>query len=594
MVSKNSNPIASEISNNEKNSLSEKIPLSEYPRPQMKRDSYYCLNGKWSLVFVSDAEKRGEQFNALALKEYVINVPYSPESAYSGVGRTLQAHETMCYKRHVEFPGPVDFERERLLLHFGAVDYRALVRINDKIVCEHIGGYLPFSIDLAEQGIFSKDFELSVLVQDPGDTKEISRGKQSSTPGGIWYPKTSGIWQTVWMEKVPKTYIKDFEITPNLQGFWIEVHTNDNSSCLAELSIPSCGIFTTFETGSKNKIDILNPHLWTPEDPFLYDFTLTVKNDKVKSYVGLRTFGVEKDEKGNSVLKLNDKPYFHHGLLDQGYYKDGYYTPKSDDDFVNDILLAKKLGFNTLRKHIKIEPLRWYYHCDRLGTLVWQDMVSGGGKYKIGTITLPLIFGSHIKDDKYEKFARLDAQQRKVWEQETYDTVKHLYNVTSIAMWVPFNEGWGQFDSKRIVGEIEKIDTTRTIDHASGWQDQGIGDFKSLHVYFRPYKFHKDRLGRCVILSEFGGYGYDTNTTAKKSFIYKKLKSKEELTQAIVKLYEKQIIPAKQKGLAATIYTQLSDVEQETNGLISYDRKEVKVLPNLILKMSQALLNEPF
>ncbi len=589
--------MAREISNEEN------IPLSEYPRPQMKRESYYCLNGKWSLVFVSDSQN---------LKEYVINVPYSPESVYSGVERTLQAHETMCYKRHVEFPEPVDFEKERLVLHFGAVDYRAIVRINSKIVCDHVGGYLPFSIDLSEKGIFSKDFELSVLVQDPGDSKEISRGKQSSTPGGIWYPKTSGIWQTVWIEKVPKTYIKDFEITPDLQGFFIEVHTNDNSCCFVELSIPSCALSFTFETGTKQRIDIPNPHLWSPEDPFLYDFTLSIKGvkerefenscktavlkdnvyDKVESYVGLRTFEVGEDDKGNKVLKLNGKPYFHHGLLDQGYYKGGYYTPKSDNDFINDILLAKKLGFNTLRKHIKIEPLRWYYHCDRLGILVWQDMVSGGGKYKIGTITLPLFFGSHIKDNEYEKFARSDIEQREIWEKEAYDTVKHLYNVTSIAMWVPFNEAWGQFDSKRIVSEIEKLDSTRTVDHASGWQDQKIGDFKSLHVYFRPYKFHKDRLGRCVILSEFGGYGYDTNTTAKKSFIYKRLKSKEELTCAIVKLYEKQIMIAKQKGLAGAIYTQLSDVEQETNGLITYDRKEVKVVPNIIFEMSKKLLEE--
>ena len=567
------------------------VPLSDYPRPQLKRNSYFCLNGKWALKFISDGKEA---------KEYSITVPYSPESTLSGVGRTLQAHETMCYSRHIEFPEEVDFSKEKLILHFGAVDYRTLIRINGKQVMEHIGGYLPFEIDLSSVGVFSSSFDLDVFVQDPGDTKEISRGKQSSEPGGIWYPKTSGIWQTVWMEKVPKTYIRSIQLKPTLKGFSIEVFSNTGKQIPVELSFCDITGSFNFKTNELFTIEIPNAHLWTPEDPFLYNFKLTLNsndaeyskdNDVVYSYVGLRTFGVGKDKKGNNVLYLNGEPYFYHGLLDQGYYKDSYYTPKSDEDFINDIVFAKSLGFNTLRKHIKIEPLRWYYHCDRLGVLVWQDMVSGGGKYKFGTITLPLVFGSHLKDNQYEKFARTNAKEREVWEKEAYDTVLHLFNVVSIAMWVPFNEGWGQFDSKRIAENIEKIDSSRTIDHASGWQDQGVGDFKSLHVYFKPYRFHKDKKGRCVILSEFGGYGYDTNTTAKKSFIYKKLKTKEELTRAIVKLYEKQIIPAKQKGLAAAIYTQLSDVEQETNGLITYDRKEVKVLSPAILEMSKQLIS---
>ncbi len=553
------------------------VPLNEYPRPQMKRDSYYCLNGQWNLQFISDGKEA---------TSYSILVPYSPESVYSGVQRTLHAHETMRYSRHVAFPEEVDFQTHTLLLHFGAVDYRALVYINGKQVFEHIGGYLPFEIEVP-----SREFELDVLVQDPGDTKEISRGKQSSQPGGIWYPQTSGIWQTVWMEKVPRSYIKSYKLVPDLQGFYINVLMNDDSVC-------SCCLFLQgkkyeFQTGKVTRIDIPNAHLWSPEDPYLYDFVITANKgfceDRISGYVGLRTFGVGLDEKRNNVLLLNEKPYFHHGLLDQGYYKDGFYTPRTDEDFVNDIKTAKALGFNTLRKHIKIEPLRWYYHCDRLGMLVWQDIVSGGGKYKTSTVTLPLIFGSHLKDNQYAKFARSDEKERKVWEQEAYGTVELLYNVVSLAMWVPFNEGWGQFDSARIVKIISTLDNTRTIDHASGWQDQKIGDFKSLHVYFRPYRFHKDKLGRCVILTEFGGYGYDTNTTKKKSFIYKKIRSKLELTQAIVKLYEKQIIPAKKKGLAAAIYTQLSDVEQETNGLLTYDRKDIKVLPGPICEMSRKL-----
>ena len=550
------------------------IPLSEYPRPQMVRDSYLCLNGVWNLRFLSDGEKAQDQ---------QILVPYSPESAFSGVERTLQAHETMLYSRHVDF-GDVDFTESRIILHFGAVDYRAVVFIDKEQAAEHIGGYLPFSLEVDKSS-----FDLDVSVQDPGDSRQISRGKQSSSPGGIWYPKTSGIWQTVWVEKVPRSYIKDIKILPDLSGFFLTVLMNDDAVQKATVSIGGKNV--EISTNEKQYIKIENPHLWSPEDPYLYNFDITAEDDKVSSYVGLRTFGIGKDEKGNNVLLLNDKPYFHHGLLDQGYYQGGYYTPSDDRDFINDISRMKKMGFNTLRKHIKVEPLRWYYHCDRLGMLVWQDMVSGGGRYRPFVIAAPLIIGSFLRDDKYSKFAREDACEREVWEQEAYDTVTTLYNCTSIAMWVPFNEGWGQFDSRRITDNIRKLDDSRTIDHASGWHDQGIGDFRSLHVYFHPYRFRKDRKGRPVILSEFGVYGMELGKTGKKAFTYRKYRTKADLTEAIVKLYEKQIMPAKGKGLAASIYTQVSDVEQEVNGLLSYDRKTVKVEEEKITEMSERLLS---
>ena len=551
------------------------VPLSEYPRPQMVRDSYLCLNGTWNLRFISDGEKAEDK---------PILVPYSPESAFSGVGRTLNDNETMLYSRHVDFPD-VDLSKERLLLNFGAVDYRAIVFIDKEPVSEHIGGYLPFSVEVDKDS-----FDLDVSVQDPGDSREISRGKQSSNPGGIWYPKTSGIWQTVWMEKVPKTYIKDIRILPDLEGFFLTVIMSDETVEQATVTIE--GKTQEIKIGEKQYIRIDKPHLWSPDDPYLYNFDIISGEDKVGSYVGLRTFGVGRNEKGNNVLLLNNNPFFHHGLLDQGYYQGGYYTPSDDGDFIHDISMMKKMGFNALRKHIKVEPLRWYYHCDRLGMLVWQDMVSGGGPYKLPIITAPLVIGSFLKDDNYKKFAREDAHERDVWEQEAYGTVNLLYNCTSIAMWVPFNEGWGQFDSKRITENIRKMDDSRTIDHASGWHDQKIGDFRSLHVYFRPYRFRKDSLGRPVILSEFGGYGMELGSTEKKSFTYRKYMTKKDLTDAIVKLYEKQIIPAKRKGLAASIYTQVSDVEQEVNGLLSYDRKTVKVLEEDIARMSEKLLSE--
>ena len=442
-----------------------RIPLSEYPRPQMVRDSYLCLNGTWNLRFLSDGEKAEDK---------PILVPYSPESVFSGVERTLLAHETMLYSRHVDFPD-VDFSRERLLLHFGAVDYRAIVFIDKEQVTEHIGGYLPFSVEVNKSS-----FDLDVSVQDPGDSREISRGKQSSNPGGIWYPQTSGIWQTVWMEKVPRSYIQDIRILPDLNGFSLTVRMNDDTVGTAVVTID--GRQVEIKTNEKQYIKIDKAHLWSPDDPYLYNFDITAGEDKVSSYVGLRTFGIGLNEKGQNVLLLNNKPFFHHGLLDQGYYKGGYYTPSDDKDFIYDISMMKKLGFNTLRKHIKVEPLRWYYHCDRLGMMVWQDMVSGGGKYKSRVVEAPLFIGSFLKDDNYKQFVREDEHEREVWEEEAYTTVRHLFNCTSIAMWVPFNEGWGQFDSKRISDNIRKIDDSRTIDHASGWHDQKIGDFKSYHL----------------------------------------------------------------------------------------------------------------
>ena len=455
--------------------------------------------------------------------------------------------------------------------------------VDKEQVAEHIGGYLPFSVEVGKAS-----FDLDVSVQDPGDSKEISRGKQSSTPGGIWYPKTSGIWQTVWMEKVPRTYIRQLKIRPDLEGLWITVCMSDEPVERATLSID--GKEHEIKTNEKVYIKIDNPRLWSPDDPYLYNFDISAGADTVHSYVGLRTFGIGLDSKGHNVLTLNNQPIFHHGLLDQGYYKGGYYTPRDDSDFVDDISRMKEMGFNTLRKHIKVEPLRWYYHCDRLGMLVWQDMVSGGGRYRLPVISAPLIIGSFLKDDRYDKFAREDEHEREVWEDEAYGTVRNLYNCTCIAMWVPFNEGWGQFDSKRITDNIRKLDDSRTIDHASGWHDQKIGDFRSLHVYFRPYRFKPDKMGRPVILSEFGGYGMEMGLTEKKAFTYRKYRRREDLTGAIVKLYEKQIIPAKRKGLAASIYTQVSDVEQEVNGLLSYDRKTVKVNPEDMARMSERLL----
>ena len=554
------------------------IPFPEYPRPQLERkENWMVLNGLWDLIVLS---KENE-----VIKEGKILVPFSPEAERSGFNHITAPDETLIYTTHISLPFSFDKEKERIFLHFGAIDYEAKVYVDGEEVGDHKGGYLPFSIEIERT-----EFDLEVRVTDPSDTKEQERGKQKIKRGGIWYTPQSGIWQTVWAEKTPKEYIKSIKITPDLNGFSIIVDKEGDGECTLTLNDKSYSLSGSGET----RIDISSPHLWSPEDPYLYYFSLSFSSDTVYSYVGLRTFRVGEDEKGVKRLMLNDRPYFHHGLLDQGYWDGGLYTPLSDESMVDDIKLIKSMGFNTLRKHIKVEPLRWYWHCDRLGVLVWQDMVNGGGKYLFGVISAPLILGSHLKDNHYSLLRRKDKEMRDEFENNLYRMIDHLYNVTSIAMWVPFNEAWGQFDSVRIGRKVEEIDKTRTVDYASGWLDQGEGSFRSLHVYFRPYKFKRDKKKRCVILTEFGGYGREIkgHRYGDDTFQYKGFNSEKELTDAVIEMYRRDIIPAKKLGLSAAIYTQLSDVEDELNGLITYDRKVIKMDKERILELSRELLEK--
>ena len=552
------------------------IPFPEYPRPQFERkDDYLILNGKWNYEIHDKNDK--------IIKKGDILVPYSPESKLSGVEHILFPDETLIYERSVEFPYPFDEEKEELVLHFGAVDYLARVIIDGKDYVEHEGGYLPFSTT-----IHKPSFKLCVIVKDPTDTSEGERGKQKIKRGGIWYTPQSGIWQTVWLEKVKKEHITDLKIVPDLKGFSIMMNTTSGGKGILTIEGRTIGI----ESGEEKYIAVKDPKLWSPEEPNLYHFTLSYMEDRVETYTALRTFGVKEDEKGVKKLFLNGKPYFHHGVLDQGYWEDGLYTPPGEKAMEDDLLLLKLMGFNTVRKHIKIEPLRWYSLCDRLGLIVWQDMPSGGGKYSPLIVSTPLIIGSHIKDNHYRLLSRKDEEMREKFKKNLTSMVEHLFNVPSIAMWVVFNEGWGQFDSVEISGMIEKMDRTRSVDYHSGWLDQKKGQFKSQHVYFRPYRYKEDKKKRCVILSEFGGYGLriEGHTFSEKSFTYRGYKTKEELTCAVVALYEREIIPAKEKGLSASIYTQLSDVEDELNGLVTYDREVVKLDIDKMKKMSEKLV----
>ncbi|MGN1001414.1 MAG: glycoside hydrolase family 2 protein [Oscillospiraceae bacterium] len=551
----------------------------EYPRPQLRRDSYLNLNGEWDYAITREPEPPTEW-------DGLILVPFSPEAELSGVGRVPEPDEFLWYHRTVELPQ--GFRRGRLLLHFGAVDQVCAVFVNGQPVISHVGGYTPFSADVTEAAPDER-LELLVRVQDSTDRSCHSRGKQKRRRGGIWYTAQSGIWQTVWMESVPESYIRGLRLIPRFDREKIELWVAGEGLCRAEIG----GQTHQFPAGEPVVLPLPGEmHPWSPEDPYLYDLTLTLGEDRVESYFAMRKFSVEPDGTGQRRLFLNGKPYFQNGLLDQGYWPDGLLTAPSDEAMIFDIQTAKASGFNMLRKHAKLEPLRWYYHCDRLGMLVWQDMPNGGGRYNPLCVSAPLVTGIHVKDSKYGFFARRDEAGREQYYAELREMVNTLVSCPCVAVWVPFNEGWGQFDARAACERIWNMDQSRPIDHASGWHDQGFGELKSLHVYYREYHFEPDKRNRAVVLSEFGGYNHrvEGHAFGKKDFGYKRFDSANSLQFALRELYKGQIVPAWREGLSAAVYTQLSDVEDELNGLVTYDRRVVKIAPEMlrgIVKMSE-------
>ncbi|MBQ3486734.1 MAG: glycoside hydrolase family 2 [Clostridia bacterium] len=563
--------------------LKESSVLPEYPRPQLKRNSFLNLNGPWHF-YMGPAEAQPEK-----LPETIL-VPFSPESELSGIQRKKQKGDVLCYRR--SFVLPEGFHRGRVLLHFGAVDLVATVSVNGRTCGTHRGGYWPFTFDITDM-LREKNLLEVTVTDEATEVLSDARGKQSDKPGGIWYTAQSGIWQTVWLESVPENHITGLKVTPlfDQEEALIEVETNVPGKCLLYLE----GMIYAAASGTPVHVPVENMRPWSPEDPHLYHFSVSFGEDRVESYFGMRKCAIEKDGNGVPRLFLNNKPLFHNGLLDQGYWPDGLYTAPAEAAMVCDIQTMKALGFNMLRKHIKIEPLRWYYLCDTMGMLVWQDMVSGGGPYRTSVVTVPVagVF-PHRVDNGYKAFGRQSEESRERYRWELEETVKLLYNCPSIVMWVPFNEGWGQFDALEAVERIRALDGTRTIDHASGWHDQGGGDVYSRHVYFRRFRYKKDRGGRAAVLSEFGGYacGIEGHRWSKKDFGYRMFSGEKELTAGIVKLYDREIRPAKAHGLAAAVYTQVSDVEEEINGLLTYDRKELKVEPDRIIAMNRRLMGE--
>ena len=555
----------------------------EYPRPQLVRSQYTILNGTWNYK-ITDSNLLPEEYPGRIL------VPFSPESVLSGVNRQLLPGEVLWYQR--SFRITQISSNKRCILHFDAVDQSCEVYINRKKVAQHTGGYLPISIDITKELRLGQN-SIEVSVTDESDTSYHSRGKQKLKRGGMFYTAQSGIWQTVWYEWVPYTYIRSLKITPNYDESKVRIEIGLNQE--GKESSSQEGLEFTAEVYANDQLivqkscncrcvilPIQNRISWSPENPFLYQLKIQVGEDFVESYFAMRKISVATGKDGIPRIQLNNENYFQNGVLDQGYWPDGLYTAPSDEAMVFDIQKMKELGFNMLRKHIKIEPLRWYYHCDRLGMLVWQDMVNGGEAYHPLYVSyLPTISNRavYMKDHNYRKTSRKNKKGREEWLSECRQTVKHLYNCPCIVVWVPFNEGWGQFDAKEAVTEIKTIDKSRLIDHASGWFDQKVGDIKSEHNYFR--KLTVDLDDRAFVISEYGGYAcyIEHHSYSSQIYGYRKFDTMEHLSERYQRLFEEEVHPLIEKGLSAAVYTQLSDVEDEVNGLLTYDRKVVKVPP---------------
>ena len=559
-------------------------PLTEYPTPQFKRDSYLCLNGPWDFYLGKSAPQKYEE---------KIIVPYAVETALSGVNKKVDANDTMYY--HRTFSLPEGFRKRRVLLHFEAVDQIADVYLNDIHIAHHEGGYLPFTVDCLE--LRPGENDLRVEVKDDTASELFPRGKQSPRPGGIWYTPTSGIWGSVWLESVPDQVIQNLVIEPDFDAKSVKISAKfEGKMMTSEVAVSFAGKLIAKGVLDENLSVVLPlPRFlpWTPEKPYLYDVSVTINEDKVTSYFGMRKFSMMEVD-GHQVFALNNAPLFLSGVLDQGYFPESGLTPPSDKAMVDDILAMKEMGFNCLRKHIKIEPMRWYYHCDRLGMIVIQDMINGGAKYKNLLIMTAPFINYHLDDTKtYQKLGRSSAMSRKYFERDLAMSVERLRNCVSIGIWTLFNEGWGQFDAVRLTERLRELDSTRLIDSTSGWFDQGCGDFASRHVYFKKFK-PKPVTGRILALSEFGGYSLriKDHVYSKRNFGYTRVNNEAALMKKMEKLYREQIMPAKTAGLSIAIYTQLSDVEEETNGLLTYDRKVTKVKTIWMKRLNEELIHK--
>ena len=543
------------------------IPFCDYPRPQMKRDSYLSLNGKWDFKIEckNKIKYSGE-----------ITVPFPPESRISGVERYVDKKDVLLYEKR--FTLPENFLKDRLILNFGAVDQYTKVYVNDIFVGENKGGYIPFSFDITNA--LKQENIIKVLVLDPLD-KALPYGKQSKKSSSMWYTKTSGIWQSVWLESVPEKYIKSLKITPTLNSVNIALDTEINDNKII-IHYPQGDKAYAFQKDIE--IEIENPVCWSPENPYLYEFTVISGEDKIDSYFALRTVSIV-SKNNKKYIALNGKPYYFHALLDQGYFSDGIFTPASAEGYKNDIVKMKGCGFNTLRKHIKIEPDLFYYYCDKYGMIVFQDMINSGGYSFLIDTAFPTVF--------FKKgITHFASKKRKEAFIETGEKMLELlYNHPCVCYYTIFNEGWGQFSTKRCYKRFKALDETRIFDTASGWFKTNSTDLYSEHVYFKKVNL-KCKGDKPLVLSEFGGYSCkipEHSFNLKRTYGYRFYNNCKDFENALIKLYKEEIKAGIEKGLCATVLTQVSDIEDETNGLLTYDRRLLKVDPKLMCEIKKEL-----
>lgn len=560
-------------------------PLPDYPRMQLQRDSFVNLNGIWQYQIT----ERKEDPNPNAWQEIV--VPFALGSKLCGVKGNLPKGKALWYRKQFAYkPTPSEHQTR---LNFEAVDMECMVFMNGIEVCSHQGGYTPFSMDITQ---YIK-YQNALMVRCIDDTEDgmFAFGKQRTEHGGMWYTPTAGIWGTVWLEDLPEHAVEDIKLTPDLEKKCVHVSLTGNfSQALITIAVDGHVIHSGLTDDKTYTAPIPNVHSWTPEDPFLYDVYVQTEDDFVRSYFGMRSFTKGFDSHGIPRFFLNQKPLFLTGLLDQGMSVDGSYTYPADDAMIYEIKKIKDLGYNMVRKHMKVESRRWYYHADRLGLLVMQDIPCGGfAQYDVWTMgILPNLGFCHMDDTKDSSFTRKEKQLQDNYYQELLDILEAYYNTVSIFAWVPFNEGWGQFNASAVTNRIRSFDRTRLVDSASGWHDQRCGDFASIHNYFLPFHAKKDKQDRILILSEFGGYSLVDylHSEPKKEYGYKKFKDIKVMNEAIQNLYQTKVLNNIEKGLSGCIYTQVSDIEDECNGIFTADRKLIKIDERRMRRLNERLI----
>ncbi len=553
--------------------------LREYPRPQMVRNEWQNLNGLWDYAIRPKSDEQPAKFDGQNL------VPYPVESALSGVMKRVDAPNRLWYRR--AFSAPKDLGARHVLLHFGAVDWETTVWLNGKKLGEHRGGYDGFSFDITSALKADGEQELVIAVWDPNDQGTQPRGKQVAKQGGIFYTPTTGIWQTVWTEVVPAAHIESLEIVSDIDNDFVFVTPHviggaDAAAVEIEVKGDQFAAKTTTKANVAATVKILKPKLWSPDSPFLYTLKATLNSgttsDIVDSYFGMRKISIAKDDKGVTRIFLNNKPQFMIGPLDQGFWPEGLYTAPTDEALKYDIEMTRKLGFNMARKHVKVEPDRWYYWCDKLGLLVWQDMPSGDRSIGGGQ---PDIVRTKESAAQYEL--------------ELKNMIDGLRNHPSIVMWVVFNEGWGQFDTARITKWTKEHDPSRLVDCASGWQDREVGDVHDIHSYPGPSTPPPED-HRAAVLGEFGGLGLPVEGhtwQSKSNWGYRSFTNSAELTEAYLAIMKNVHLQIGSPGMSAAVYTQTTDVETEVNGLMTYDRAVVKPDMEKIVAAHRRLFEPP-